>query len=231
MGFYIAGNFPALGGRISLWIKARPKVRLFISQNISEAVMGGYGSGRSTGRPRTGGCKAFDLARLKRKSGTGIFSWSMAGEHMGSVGYRLTHDALALFWTRDGEDREKRFALTYTPTPFGKRPWIVCGCGRRCRILYSAGRGWSCRLCNNLGYQSQVEDRGTRMRRKAGKLIRRCGFNPDEYEFPDEKPKWMRWRTFNRLGDEYDRLTSIEDVIAVQHLMRMAGMGKLGRLK
>jgi hypothetical protein len=35
------------------------------------------------------------------------------------------------------------------------------------------------------------------------RLCRIGGFNPDEWEFPP-KPKWMRWRTYNRVEDKFD---------------------------
>ena len=36
------------------------------------------------------------------------------------------------------------------------------------------------------------------------RLCRIGGFDPDEWEFPP-KPKWMRWRTYDRAEEKFDR--------------------------
>jgi hypothetical protein len=36
------------------------------------------------------------------------------------------------------------------------------------------------------------------------------GLDPDEWDFPP-KPKWMRWRTYNRAMEKFDRYEAILD--------------------
>lgn len=51
-------------------------------------------------------------------------------------------------------------------------------------------------------------DRIARGHRGAAKINSKLcsvgGFNPDEWELPP-KPKWMRWRTYNRMVERFDR--------------------------
>ena len=42
------------------------------------------------------------------------------------------------------------------------------------------------------------------MARIYARLCHIGGFNPDEWDFPP-KPKWMRWRTYNRAEEKFDR--------------------------
>jgi hypothetical protein len=42
------------------------------------------------------------------------------------------------------------------------------------------------------------------MARINARLCHIGGFNPDEWDFPP-KPKWMRWRTYNRAEEKFDR--------------------------
>ena len=59
-----------------------------------------------------------------------------------------------------------------------------------------------------VAYASQFMDRIARSHRGAAtiksKLCSVGGFNPDEWELPP-KPKWMRWRTYNRMVERFDR--------------------------
>ena len=98
--------------------------------------MGGYGSGRSGGRPTVEDSLTLNLPRLFKtgwlKPGartSGTLRWSVVGtgEETASMGY------IRLHWTstnrRSGETRqcENRIGLTTTPQPFGgRRWWFVC---------------------------------------------------------------------------------------------------------
>jgi hypothetical protein len=65
-----------------------------------------------------------------------------------------------------------------------------------------------------VAYGSQFSDRVNRAHRgKARIKSRLCsigGFDPDDWDFPP-KPKWMRWRTYNRAEEKFDRYESILD--------------------
>jgi hypothetical protein len=87
----------------------------------------------------------------------------------------------------------------------GERAWFICpavGCGRRVAILYG---GFACRHCYRLAYPSAREDVCDRAARRADRLRARLGWEPGILNGDGGKPKWMRWRTFERLAAEHDR--------------------------
>jgi hypothetical protein len=89
----------------------------------------------------------------------------------------------------------------------GTRPWFLCpavGCGRRVAILYGGGI-FACRHCYQLAYASSREDAGDRATRRADRL-RALGWEPGILNGEGHKPKWMRWRTFDRLAAKHDDL-------------------------
>ncbi len=90
----------------------------------------------------------------------------------------------------------------------GRRAWFICpavGCGRRVAILYGGGI-FACRRCYQLAYASSREDAGDRATRRADRLRARLGWEPGILNGEGGKPKWMRWRTFERLAAEHDQL-------------------------
>jgi hypothetical protein len=70
-------------------------------------------------------------------------------------------------------------------------------------ILYG-GRILACRHCYDLVYASSREDVGDRAARKADRLRERLGWEPGILNGDGDKPKWMRWRTFERLTETYE---------------------------
>jgi hypothetical protein len=84
------------------------------------------------------------------------------------------------------------------------RPWLRCPretCGRRVAIFYSRTGSeelpkWACRMCLNLCYPVELEDRVGRLLRKWRKARAKFGDGRT-------KAKRMRHRTFARLGREY----------------------------
>jgi hypothetical protein len=65
-------------------------------------------------------------------------------------------------------------------------------------ILYG-GRYFRCRHCYDLVYESQRENRMTRLLSKAQKIRARLGGSASMLEPFPEKPKGMHWRTYERL--------------------------------
>ena len=80
----------------------------------------------------------------------------------------------------------------------------MVGCRRRVAILYG-GTIFACRRCHQLAYDSTREDVGDRATRRADDIRRRLGWEPGILNGEGLKPKWMRWRTFERLVDRHDR--------------------------
>jgi hypothetical protein len=83
-------------------------------------------------------------------------------------------------------------------------PLPAVGCGRRVAILYGGGI-FACRHCYQLAYASAREDTGDRAARRADSLRARLGWEAGILNGSGDKPKWMRWRTFERLAAEHDQ--------------------------
>ena len=67
-------------------------------------------------------------------------------------------------------------------------------------------------------YASQFMDRDARAHQGKAKITSRLcsigGFDPDQWDLPP-KPKWMRWKTYNRMVEKFDRYESMleEDLL------------------
>ena len=72
-------------------------------------------------------------------------------------------------------------------------------------ILYDGGI-FACRRCHQSACASSREDAGGRATRRADRLRARLGWEPGILNGGGEKPKWMRWRTFERLAMKHDAL-------------------------
>jgi hypothetical protein len=79
------------------------------------------------------------------------------------------------------------------------------GCGRRAAILYG-GPTFTCRHCGELAYASQGERAAARAIRRVHKLRERLGWGPSLSFEHGDKPKGMRWATFERLVEQHDPL-------------------------
>src|SRR5262249_22408978 len=97
---------------------------------------------------------------------------------------------------------------------FGGRQWFF-----RCPHLHSLATvlwmppgadTFACRQRwgRQVAYSSQFMDRVARGHKGAATIKSRLclfgGFDPDEWELPP-KPKWMRWRTYNRMVEKFER--------------------------
>lgn len=105
--------------------------------------------------------------------------------------------------------------VTHTPCPLGgSRPWFSCPrCNRRVGVLYQRTEpslevviqgqrrvvlpecpAPACRNCLKLQYSSQSENASQRSLRRTRKLGAKLSTVK-----PGQKPKWMRWATFEQL--------------------------------
>ncbi len=94
-------------------------------------------------------------------------------------------------------------AVPFAATPCaygGFRRWFRCQkCRRRVAVIYFRGDSLACRHCHELVYPSQRQRGGDRARDRAQKIRMRLGGSANLLlPFP-EKPKWMRWRNYERL--------------------------------
>jgi hypothetical protein len=111
-------------------------------------------------------------------------------------GDRVVSDRIRLLWT--------------VPTYGGRRWWFQCPrTGRPATKLFLPNGGqhfWS-RAGYDLGYASQREDRFSRLQRRAAMLNRQLGGKGwATWDSPPPKPKWMRWRTYERKYEGWRRV-------------------------
>jgi hypothetical protein len=125
--------------------------------------------------------------------------------------------------------QDQRVELESTPCHFGgRRWWWICpATGRRCATLYlpnggtqflSRGRG-----AYRLAYASQREDPSGRSHGRLRRLSRKLGSTytgPDDV--PGTKPKWMRWRTYDRMVAEWEDEVGLLDDLFVASVERLA---------
>lgn len=129
--------------------------------------------------------------------------------------------------------RDQTVRLETTPCRFGGlRWWWVCpATGRRCATLYlpnggdlflSRGRG-----AYPLAYASQNESPMARSHGRLWRLHRKLGDTYTYFEQPlPHRPKWMRWRTYNRLWSEWEAATERHDAIWMEGAERMLSRGR-----
>lgn len=186
-----------------------------------------YGAGRPGWRRKCEYSLALDIRRLHAHGcliagAANGWRWSIDGEPCGSIGITaaVSHVRLAYMRTHEGGSPEPfhyDIAIERTPCHFGgSRVWFRClWCGRRCAIIYGISRDsyFACRLCLRLGYASECEDRMGRLWRKMRKLEARLVDG-------ELKPKWMRWKTFDRISASMDE---IDDALDAEFFRRCAG--------
>ncbi len=176
--------------------------------------MGGYGSGRTGGRPTFESTATYKLsAKILRSIPHGVdckacgkLTWGDefelryeldATQRPGPV-FRVSHAM------RDAYEREITYEIGMVsgPTRFGgRRWWWRCPrTGRRVFKLYlpNGGHHFLSREVYRLGYACQRETYVDRLMRKARKLHRVLGGHGGAIgeEVAPPKPKWMRWKTY-----------------------------------
>jgi hypothetical protein len=122
--------------------------------------------------------------------------------------------------------------LVSRPRHFGGRQWyFICPhMNRRASVLWMppGARDFACRQRwgRQVAYNSQFLDRDNRAHRGKARINSRLcsigGLDPDNWEFPP-KPKWMRWRTYNRAQEQFDRYESILDEGTIALVARLLG--------
>ena len=181
--------------------------------------MGGIGSGRrsQSGKDATDDYRALDVRRWQRDGYLTLgraFSWQWMrnGEMVASIQVRTESDRVILSYRQrigGGEWKDERYPvrLSWSPCTYGgQRAWFLCpaaGCGQRVAILYGGGI-FACRHCYRLAYPSQRETADDRALRRADRIRARLGWAPGILNGDGGKPKWMRWRTFQRLSAKHE---------------------------
>jgi hypothetical protein len=183
--------------------------------------MGGMNSGRryQGGKDVTTDYRALDVSIFQRDgvlvAGRSFTTnWTSNGETVASIQVRTEADRVILDYRHQrggGEWKSQNYPvrIEWTVCNYGgKRAWFLCpaaGCGKRVAILYCGGI-FACRHCYRLAYPSQRENAGDRATRQADKLRNKLGWEPGILNGNGWKPKWMRWRTFEKLCARHDAL-------------------------
>ena len=186
--------------------------------------MGGFGSGRSGGRPTVESALRLDIDDMMQ--------WGAIRPGSHRTGEMRLHqlygdDLDVKFESHPGDPENSWLWLRYSITDYwsgeelkiddkvylapsrphlgGLRWWFVCPqLYRRVRKLYLpfGGRHFWSRHAYELAYASQREAKFDRALRRARKLRLRLGGDPTDDEYPDKPPR-MRWVTDNRLMDNF----------------------------
>jgi hypothetical protein len=187
--------------------------------------MGGFGSGRHGDTVTAEGTASYVLSasmltRARLQMG------QLMGGRMHFDGGRFAVEALVdtadpsgpfielIHNTRDDREGDRivrdRVRLVWTlPTYGGRRWWFQCPrTGRRTTRLFlpNGGRHFWSRQAYRLGYACQREDRFSRLQRRAATLNRQLGGEGwSTWDSPPSKPKWMRWQTYDRKYERWER--------------------------
>jgi hypothetical protein len=204
------------------------------------AGLGGYGSGRSGGRPTADLSLQVDIAWMIRTGRarlgsvlSGSLSWSYGrGEPAGSISYKANmvdcyNSRLTLNYTcgsgDDKENVEQVIRVVFTEPHYGgKRWWMVCPFrGIRVGKLYlpSGGDRFASRKAWRLGYHSQRAAHRERQFEKLFRLQKKLG-GECGWEAGLKRPKGMWYRTYEKY---FERYMELEGQCAVEM------MGMLGR--
>jgi len=186
--------------------------------------MGGIGSGRRNqgGKNATDDYRGLDVRRWQRDGfltpGRAFsWQWTRNGEVTATIQVRSESDRVILSYRQrsgGGEWKDERYPvrLDWSACTYGgRRAWFLCpaaGCGRRVAILYGGGI-FACRHCYRLAYPSQRETSDDRALRQAQTIRKRLGGTANMMEPFPQKPKGMRWRTYERLADKERRHTQV----------------------
>jgi hypothetical protein len=154
---------------------------------------------------------------------TGIITADMRGTERGWFNIKI------------GEQNQ-HVDLRALPRHFGGWQWFfLCPrLDRLCTVLWRppGANYFACRQKwgRQVAYASQFLDRDNRAHRGKARLNSRLcrigGLNPDEWEFPP-KPKWMRWSTYRRAEDRFDRYEAMLDEGIVELIAKFERKGWL----
>lgn len=117
---------------------------------------------------------------------------------------------------------------------FGGRQWyFMCpDMNRRASVLWLPPG--ATRFCSRqawgrqVAYSSQFKDWVNRAHHGKDRIKRRLcdigGFDPDEWDLPP-KPKWMRWRTYDRVVKKFDRYETMLDQGCLAAVLKLTKLG------
>lgn len=176
--------------------------------------------------------RSIDVMRLRRacflvSARRAGWRWSYPDGSSANIDIEDGRDAIVLRYrikshSEDWKSVEQRVPIRWEQCRFGgERPWFVCDvaangvyCGRRVTKLYGAGRLFACRHCYQLGYVAQRGDRMDRSHHRLARLHRKLGADYDGPDLPPPpKPKWMRWRMYERIAGQIEAAQEHLDMV------------------
>jgi hypothetical protein len=151
--------------------------------------------------------------------GSADFTADMMNRHEGSLDIKM-------------DDRQQTIFLVPRSRWFGGNQWyFVCPVENRCcSVLWRplGARDFRCRQAwePQVAYASQFLDRDHRAHRGKAKIKAPliADLDPEEWELPP-KPKWMRWRTYNRYVERFDRYEAILNEGVEELWAKLVGTG------
>jgi hypothetical protein len=206
--------------------------------------MGGIGSGRYGGRPTVESGLTLDLYRLIRQkvflpggycSGSIVWTWVSTGEQIATVGYeafmhgdaghvRLRYTTTHSY-TGEKRDSDYTIALQSTPQPYGgRRWWFVCPRSGDLVAKFHLTNGahtFASRKAHRLGYRSQRESPRDRARSRTQNLRYKLGGSMNLMEPIPIKPKWMRWKTYDRKVARIEAADNISNIYLWSFVQRL----------
>ena len=207
--------------------------------------MGGWGSGRQSGRVTIEGCGSCRLTigalQDLRHAPVGTTRWlnyRQNGEQLMTVvvaarfdqGYvRLQHPSRA---SESVERMDYTAGLTWTVPRFGgRRWWFSCPIsGRRCAVLYlpRGAQKFGSAKAYGLAYAVTRMAEHDRLWHRMERIARHLGDDDPDPQIPPRKPKSMRAATYERLLDSWHEAGDRRDAICDA---KIAGcIARLGRL-
>lgn len=181
--------------------------------------MGGYGSGRRSGKQKQDGLIRIDLLTLHRNNAlvegrVSILKMNKGDRYLGSVQITAAKDQLIIdsriHGTISGQNKHiiQTVDLIRTPCHFGgDRPWMRCpGCHRKVLILYIGSGCIRCRHCFNLTYECCNHGDVDQHLLKVRKARRRIGADIDLSQPLPPKQKWKHNKKYNHLKKKAEQL-------------------------
>jgi hypothetical protein len=117
-----------------------------------------------------------------------------------------------------GDGSQQEIALTSRPRHFGGKQWYFL-CPRTNRSVsvlwrppgarwFASRQAWG----RQVAYESQFQDATGRAHHGKQRIKARLigSLDPDEWDLPP-KPKWMRWKTYNRHEEKFDHYEAVLD--------------------
>jgi hypothetical protein len=187
--------------------------------------VGGYGSGRRGGAVTAEATNSYviDISSLRASLQKGQALIATLPFDSGrfpvliTVDASITENVFVDLFHRTRDEREgarmvrDRVRLMWTaPNYGGRRWWFLCPrTAHQTTRLFLPNGGWHfwSRQAYGLGYACQREDRFSRLQRRAAKLNWQFGGEGwSTWADPPEKPKWMRWRTYEQKYQRWERV-------------------------